>query len=212
LSIPVNDLYDNQGLRFTEFLEKQNMFPNKLTCFSSTEKDKYPFDEVLLFFTGSNEGNQASLTIDSNEVLLRQLVPVSSIEALTNRQEIYLHSVEFAGYDTSTSLLEKDEDAEKEFANEIIIGNMLTASWQPNYCRPFVRINGTNITSSISSYSQHQVLSKSIGLPLPFCLTINKVIKSPRDIEIFGALAQGTNSGYRNYPLLAIVNFWHNFY
>jgi len=54
-------------------------------------------------------------------------------------------------------------------------------------------------------------MSKSIGLPLPFCLTINRVIKEPRDIEVYGALAQKTSDGFRNYPLLAIVNFWHNF-
>ena len=53
---------------------------------------------------------------------------------------------------------------------------MLTASWQPNYCRPIVRINGTNLTSSISTFGNENAdFNKSIGLPLPFCLTINKI-------------------------------------
>ena len=48
-------------------------------------------------------------------------------------------------------------------------------------------------------------------MQLPFCLTINKIIKEPREIEIFGSLAQKTPDGFRNYPLLAIINFWHAF-
>jgi len=188
------------------------MIRSRQSCFSATEKDKYPYDEVLMFWCGD--------TIDAADVLLRQLIPVSSLDAMTNRKEIYLHSIEFAGYDTSESLVEKDKDAEKEFANEMVIGNMLSASWQPNYCRPIVSINGVNITSSISTFNDHPCpsvgvellgISKSIGLPLPFCLTINRVIKEPKDIEIYGALAQRTLDGYRNYPLLAIVNFWHSF-
>jgi len=173
------------------------MIKNRTTWFSSTDKIKYPFDEVLLFWTDGE-------TVEGNEVLLRRLLPVSSLDAMTNRKEIYLHSIEFAGYDTAQKIIEKPEGADKEFANEYILGNMLTSSWQPNFCRPLVRINGINMTSSISSYdSANTDFSKSIGLPLPFCLTINKVIKEPRDIEIFGALAQQTPDGYRNYPLLA---------
>jgi len=181
------------------------MIKNKQTCFSSTEKDKYPFDEVLLFWSDGD-------TVDGNDVLLRKLSPMSSVEAMTNRKEIYLHSIEFAGYDTSASLLEKAEEADKEFANEMIFGSMLTASWQPNFCRPIVRINGINLTSSISTFSHSNAnFNKSIGLPLPFCLTINRVIKEPKEIEIFSSLAQPTLTGYRNYPLLALVNFWHSF-
>jgi len=184
----------------------------RASCFSTTDKVKYPFDEVLLFFTEGTSADLSALTLDCGEVLLRKLVAVSSLDAMLNRKEIYLHSVEFAGYDTSNSLLEKPEEADKDFANEIIFGNMLTSSWQPNFCRPVVRINGNNITSSISSFNSDSAdFSKVIGLPLPFCLTINKVIKEPSDIEIFGALAQKTESGFRNYPLLAIINFWHNF-
>ena len=190
------------------------MIRSRQTCFSSTDKDKYPFDEVLMFWSDG--------TTDGDEVLLRRLLPVSSLEALTNRKEIYLHSIEFAGYDTADNLLEKGEDVEKDFANELIVGNMLSASWQPNYCRPIVRINGINLTSSISTLDKDNAdFCKLIGLPLPFCLTINRIIKEPKDIEIYGSLAQRTGSppvegagggyGYRNYPLLAIVNFWHNY-
>ena len=180
------------------------MIRTRTTCFSADHKALYPYDEVLMFWTDG-------ATIDSDTVLSRRLSAVSSLEAMTNRKEIYLHSIEFAGYDTASSIIEKEKDADKEYANEVIIDNMLTASWQPNYCRPLVNINGENITSSISSYNPNSIISGSIGLPLPFCLTINKVIKEPRNIEIYSALAQRTSDGYRNYPLLAIINFWHNF-
>lgn len=140
--------------------------------------------------------------------MMRSLSAVSSVEAIVNRSEIFLHSIEFAGYDTAETHLEKADDAEKEYASEIVAGNMLTSSWQPNYCRPLVRINGTNVLSSISSYSSNDAgVGGSIGLPLPFCLTLNKVVKEPRNIEVLGALAQKTKDGFRNYPLLAIINF-----
>jgi hypothetical protein len=179
------------------------MIRYKQSCYSIADKDKYPFDEVLLFWSIGG-------TIDVDAVLLRQLEAVSSLEALTNRKEIYLHSIEFAGYDTADTIIKTDAEQDKEYANELILGNMLTTSWQPNYCRPIVRINGMNITSSISTFGNADY-SKSIGLPLPFCLTINKIIKEPKDIEIYGSLAQRTPVGYRNYPLLAIINFWHSF-
>ena len=188
------------------------MMRYRQSCFSTTDKIKYPFDEVLLFFTVGDSADLSGLTVYGDDILLRELVPVSSLDAMTNRKEIYLHSIEFAGYDTAEKTIEKSDEKDKDFANEFILGNMLTSSWQPNFCRPVVRINGVNITSSISSYnSENTELSRAIGLPLPFCLTINKVIKEPRNIEIFGALAQKIPSGYRNYPLLAIVNFWHSF-
>jgi hypothetical protein len=175
------------------------MIRNLQSCFSADDKARYPLDELLLFWTDGE-------TEDSDEVLLRNLFPVSSLEVLTNRTAIYLHSIEFAGYDTSKALIANpDEDSEKEFANEKIFGNMLTSSWQPNYCRPVVRINGVNMASSISTGSR-----KDIGLPLPYCFSINRVIKEPKSIEVLGSLAQVTPEGYRNYPMLAIINFWHN--
>ena len=181
------------------------MIRNKQSCYSSTAKDNYPFDEVLMFWGGE--------TTEDSGVKLRKLFPVSSLDAMTNRKEIYLHSIEFAGYDTSESLLEKDDGMDKDFANEVVLGNMLSASWQPNYCRPIVRINGVNITSSISTFGSEKTdFNQTIGLPLPFCLTINKIIKEPREVELLCALAQKISTGYRNYSLLAIVNFWHNFY
>jgi len=52
----------------------------------------------------------------------------------------------------------------------------------------------------------------AIGLPLPFCLQINKIIDAPTSIEILTSLAQayrveGGGWKFRNYPVFAIVNF-----
>ena len=59
------------------------MIRTKQTCYSSTEKDKFPFDEVMIFWTDSGD------TTDTEEILLRKLIPVSSLEAMTNRKEIF---------------------------------------------------------------------------------------------------------------------------
>ena len=82
----------------------------------------------------------SGLTFDSNEVVLRPLLPVTSLDIMTQRQEIFLQSIEFAGYDTHPLKIpskiiddESDEDEDenedfKEPANEIFLGNMLSTT------------------------------------------------------------------------------------
>ena len=137
---------------------------------------------------------------------------------LTNRGEVFVQGIEFAGYDTSLSLIEKaDEDDVKEYANEIIKGNMLTASWQPNFFRPIVRIMGRNLAYNISNpFPGRNFHNMSIGLPLPFCLNINKIITEATqiDLDVRASLCQLYEQEgalkYRNYPVFAILTIWHN--
>jgi hypothetical protein len=202
------------------------------SCIAVSEKALYPNEETLLFFTDGESEDLSPLTIDGEQVLHRTLSPVNALDVLITKQEIFLHTIEFCGYDTSLKNIENtnensegegegegegeegeegEEENDKEYANELVIGNMLTASWQPNYFKPIVRLNGSEIVSNISTPNPSKVdYSKAIGLPIPFCLSINKVIKNPKSIDIIAALAQRTPAGYRNYPVLAVVSFWHN--
>jgi hypothetical protein len=175
------------------------MISRNLCLTDNKTRELYPFDETIILWT---EGGS---TVDGSP-LVRTLNPVTSIEVLTNRNEIFVQSIEFAGYDTADDLLEKDEDEVKEYANEIVRGSMLSASWQPNYFRPIVNIMGVNLTSNIHSGDL------SIGLPMPYCLNINKVIstQTEKNIDVRAALCQRSPDGFRNYPVLAILNFWHN--
>jgi hypothetical protein len=206
------------------------MLLNRQICLpSGEEREKFPYDETIVLYTESgNEGSISdaeslmndisSLCCDSDEPLVRKLEPVTSVEVLTNRKEVFIQGIEFAGYDTADTLLEtEDPDDEKEYANEKIKNNMLTASWQPNFFRPIVRIMGRNLASNLSNpFPGRNYHNLSIGLPLPFCLNINKVVTdtSQLEIDVRASLCQLYKSGgvwkFRNYPLQAILTIWHN--
>jgi hypothetical protein len=208
---------------------------NGQSCITLKDREKYPFDETLLLFTSNgNEENIndiealsacfEELSVDTDKPLIQRIVPITSIEVLTNRQEIFLQSIEFCGYDMSVSEIgvednnedegEQDETGtDKSNANEQIINNMVSASWQPNFFKPSVRIGGVDVASNIANTAPNKSFHNlSIGLPLPYCLQINKVVKEPKDIEITASFVQAYRQGgewrYRNYPILAIVNFW----
>lgn len=198
------------------------MSRNIASCYSLKDRERYPFDATLLLFssTGGESGINdiealsqclQGLSGDTAEPLVQSLRPLTPIDLMINRKEIFLQSIEFCGYDMAAELIdleEKEDENEsaesedepakeeeskqkKQAANEIVIGNMLSNSWQPNFFRPTVRIGGVDVAGNISNTNIEQTFhNKSIGLPLPYCLTINKVIKEPKSIEIFCSLAQ----------------------
>lgn len=205
------------------------MLSRQLCISGEKNRERFPYDETILLFTES--GNESVintsedllsdislLCCDSSVPLVRKMLPITSTEVLVNRGEVFIQSIEFAGYDTSLSLIESsDIDDPKEYANERIKGNMLTSSWQPNFFRPIVRIMGRNLASNISNpFPGRSFHNMSIGLPLPFCLNINKVIteSSRIDIDVRASLCQlYLEEGicrYRNYPLFAVLTIWHN--
>jgi hypothetical protein len=151
---------------------------------------------------------------DTDRPAVRRLLPITSIESMTNRNEIFLQSIDFIAYDMSEDLIENDDDADKQYANEQIFGHAVSAIWQPNYFRPRVIIGGEDVTSGISNAGSNVLSDLSIGLPVPYCLQINKIVKNPRDIEIIASFSQRYQCEdgikFRNYPILAIINFWHN--
>jgi len=85
-----------------------------------------------------------NISQDSDTPLLQRLEAITPLNMMTQKKSIFLQSIEFAGYDFSPDLItvpgEKDDDeAEaKEYANEFVIGSMLSNSWQPNFFRPRV--------------------------------------------------------------------------
>ena len=177
------------------------------SCISPKDRDLYPYNETIMCFTANGRCD------DTNKPEVRPLLPITSIEAMTNRKEIFLQSIDFIGYDMSESVIESETD--KQYANEQVFGHAVSSIWQPNYFRPSVRIGGEDVTSGISNAGNNPAFDLSIGLPMPYCLQINKLVQNPRDIEVIAVFAQQFKNKdgivqYRNYPILAIINFWHN--
>ena len=179
-----------------------------VSCISPRDRDLYPYNETVMCFT------EGGICDDTDTPQVRKLLPITSIESLTNRSEIFLQSVDFIGYDMAGDLIPDDDNAEKYYANERIFGHAVSGIWQPNYFRPRVFIGDRDVTSGIANPAGNVEADLSIGLPMPYCLHINKLVKDPRNIEMLAAFAQQFKDGntikYRNYPILAIVYFWHN--
>jgi len=179
------------------------------SCVSPKDRDLYPHNETIMLWS------KGGICDDTDNPEYRLLLPITSIEALTNRNEIFLQSIDFIGYDMADVPIEDDADAEKIYANEQIFGHAVSAIWQPNYFRPSVRIGGEDVASGISNSAGDVEFDMPIGLPMPCCLQINKVIKFPKDIRVVAAFAQRFKDAtgatkFRNYPLQAIISFWHN--
>jgi hypothetical protein len=179
------------------------------SCISPKDRDLYPYNETIILWT------KGGICDDTDTPQVRKLLPITSIETMTNRKEIFLQSVDFIAYDMAEELIEDDADADKQYANERIIGHAVSGIWQPNYFRPRVLIGGEDVTSGIANPSENVDSDLSIGLPMPYCLAINKLVKHPLNIEMLAAFAQkfkdGNSVKFRNYPILAIVNFWHRY-
>lgn len=186
----------------------------------------YPYDETITLFSSLDATRPTINTIDSLDEYIsslcddtaapqkRLLLPITSIDAMTNKDEIFVHSVDFVAYDTGITIDAEIEDSDKSYANEIVKGNATSSIWQPNWCRPSVRIGGEELASGLANPTvENTYFDNAIGIPLPYCMQINKVVKNPRDIQISAALAQAYKEEgkwrFRNYPLLAILNFWH---
>ncbi|MDR0927214.1 MAG: hypothetical protein LBO69_05550 [Ignavibacteria bacterium] len=185
----------------------------------------YPFSETLMLFSGNERKSEISdmdalfsylneLCEDTDSPKVQRLLPITSLEMLTNRKEIFLESIEFCGYDFSWQDMPAVEG--KIASVESVFGSTITALWQPNFFRPSVRIGGEDVTSNIYNPTPGaEFHDLGIGFPLPFCVPVNKIIKDTKDIDIYASYAQAFKDEvglwkYRNYALQAIITFWHN--
>ena len=171
-------------------------------CNSGQLRDRFPIVETLNFFTqdseklpSSNDDLETHLT-ELNKVadapLLRRLQLLTDINLFTQWEQVYLDSIEFIGFDFS--------DADN-------FGSPVSEIWQPNFFSPIVKINNTDLTHGSSGGSL------AIGITLPYCLSLNRVIKDPQDVKIFASLARMIKEDgqmkYNNYPLQAIMRIYH---
>ena len=166
-------------------------------------KANYNSVELFRFFTTNGVGLPDdntqlanyltnSLCDVTNSPEERRLELQNDISFLSNLDEIYIENIEFIAFD---------------FINNY--GEPLDEIFQPNFFTPRILINQIDVcrTSSVST-------NKAIGIPLPYCMSINKVIKEPKTIAIYSSFAKQLISGgvisYQNYPLQAIMRLYHN--
>jgi len=157
---------------------------------------------------------------------VRQLRPLSRISALMNgNTRALLEKIEFFPYDvTKTGSAHQDAATlaaiyASRTANDAIPQslylNAMVMNWQPNFCRPSVKINNVEYFLGLdSSYYQADSYSNlgdmSIGIPVPYCLDVNVQVENVKSIRIYSALAQyiATTALFQNYALLCKITWW----
>lgn len=171
-------------------------------CNNGQLRDRFPIVETLVFFTQDSEklpsinsnleAHLTGLNKVSDAPLLRRLQLLTDINLFTQWGQVFLDSIEFIGFD---------------FSDTDNFGVPLFDIWQPNFFNPLVKINNADLTRSSAGGLP------VIGVTLPYCLSLNRVINSPQDIKIFASLARMIKEDgqmkYNNYPLQAIMRIYH---
>jgi hypothetical protein len=194
----------------------------------------YPVHSLFMSWSGSAIGNSNIGMISELERLgsataapaYRQLRPLARLDGIENNNvKALLEKIEFWPYDTTKTGSAHQDAATltaiyaSRTANEAIPQslylNAMVMNWQPNFCRPSVRINNVEYFCGLDStyYSADNFANlgdKSIGIPLPFCLDVNVQVENVKKIEIHSALAQyiATTALFQNYALLCKITWW----
>ncbi|MBS1562365.1 MAG: hypothetical protein JSS89_12230 [Bacteroidetes bacterium] len=161
-----------------------------------------------------------------------RLMPVSDMsEVLAAATGVLLESIEFVGYD-GTLVGSSDQNADNNTAIDSSQSSALDAymashfrggivgNWQPNYCRPVVRVNGMSVLDMMGSEIQDAATLQrnhlghlSIGIPLPFGLEYYREFDRVTKVEVYGGLAQWIATSAEatkklvRYPLVCMIRW-----
>lgn len=134
-----------------------------------------------------------------------QLRLLSSLKGLDDRKDVYIENIQFTVYDHSlngSTLAQTDTETFQDANTNTAVNNSqstndrfltspyrdaMVGNWQPNWFRPFVKINNTVIFDTVASYYKqgNHVGDKSIGFDFPFCIDVYRKFPGINKIEIF---------------------------
>lgn len=144
----------------------------------------------------------ATATLEDNFPALEL---VTDLDELYRTDDILLDDIEFFGYDP---VLPGSPAQHTATVNAIVAGagqkgaafsrtrfGMIGGTWQPNYFRPYVSVDGVpilNMPSTARKTTSGGALSsqRGIGLPLPFCHTCETHLHSVKNIIVRAPLGQ----------------------
>lgn len=198
-------------------------------------REKYPNTFNAVFFTTKPGLTMAdnyngliaylSALSDATDVPeVRQLIPFSDISKLFEKRCMFLHNATLVGYDGTFSGLSATAD---EIIAKQSIGGAVTRAYpqssylrgampvvfQPNFCRPEIRVNNKLINQGLDSSPKEFPNNKGfmgLGLPMNTCINVGLEIENFQNISVWSAYAQYIESEtkYQNYPLQMILEFW----
>ncbi len=156
---------------------------------TGSKRDKYVSADVLQFFSGGKVSDKETLsqlmTQSANPPVEQNIPLVTDANFLQTLDEIFIESVEFMAFDFSPDNF----------------GELINGLYQPNFFQPKIRVNGANLLN---------VSNSIVGIPLPYCYSVNKIVKNPKTIEIVATYAKMKDSLYTSYPIQALMTIYHN--
>ncbi len=198
-------------------------------------REKYPRTFQAMFFTTKNGlvlSNADNGLIAYMEALcdatttpqIRDLVAFTDIAELYQKRCLFVHNMTIFGFDATKDSLSTTADEiidsqiitptnTRAFAQSSYFRSAMPVIFQPNFCRPELRINSKLVNQGVTAGPQGQQTHKgflSLGLPLNTCIALGEEIEDFYSISLRSAFAQyePTTNRYQNYPLQIIVEFW----
>ncbi len=104
----------------------------------------------------------------------------------------------------------------KTYAQSVYKNGLLSVNWQPNGFRPQIIINDQFILKGMTSSNYGNKGNEgdmSIGLPLPFCVNLDRELGKVNTVEAHGAVWQRIDlrdayNHLQRYPIICVVTFW----
>lgn len=149
--------------------------------------------------------------------------PVTPLSEILKSQNVMLYSVQFYAYDTTlegsasqdaaTLAAIYNSRATNDMYAQSFARNAFIQNWQPNFCRPSLKIDGKEIFRGFHSSNygtKNNLGDMSIGIPLGYCFELYKELQKVHKIEMWGQIAQyiDDTSKYQRYCLYALLEWW----
>lgn len=196
-------------------------------------REKYPQTYYINFVSSSESVTMAdshtsawsylrSLTSVSDEPENRDLVPVSSLKNLISNRPFLFRSAtiiaidgKISGDNSTISAIEASQSSSGAVEPQSNFKNAaFPVIFQPNYCRPSIKINNSIVNSGLLDGPDNDSKNKGFlgfGVPLntklDFGIEFEKGITSI-DIDSACALYENSTGKFLNYPLYMILEFW----
>jgi len=223
----------------TDYLEYREEYPEPIwsmfiseTDYHNPIRDAQITDDYTGYITELQNCGQAAdapgtkelIDITTGDPYSTRLRPVTNLSEIFKSQKVMLASVQFYAYDPTDENAAPPQDAatlaaiyasrtsNEMFAQQYILNGFIQ-NWQPNFCRPSLKVNQKEIFKGFNSSNFGRNVNKgdlSIGIPLGYCFELYRKLGKVHDVEMFGQLAQYITGPkkFQRYVLMSIIEWW----
>lgn len=176
-------------------------------------------------------GTTSKSAVNNNPYSI-ELRPVTDLTDIFNAQDSYLSKLEYYAFNTIVpNGTGQNGDVVDDIYNSRANNNMYAQSyfnngmmpvvWQPNYFRPQFYINNNTLIRGISQTNYSDKLNQgdySIGLPLPYCYSLDQPVGKVDSMKATAQLAQFVGGVgdppvdyFQRYPIMCVATFYFGY-